>query len=40
MTIKIIKLQYSSVPNRSAGTFIVFKEKFPPAQSYFGLHVY
>ena len=31
---------YSSVPNRSADTFIRFEEKFPPTQSYFGLHVY
>ena len=39
MTIKIIKLKYSSVSNRSAGTFIIFEEKFPPAQSCFGLQV-
>ena len=31
---------YSSVPNRSACTFINFEKKFPPAQPYFGLHVY
>jgi hypothetical protein len=31
-------LAYSTVPNRSAGTFINFEEKFPPARSYFGLH--
>ena len=31
---------YSSVPNRSAYTFINFEEQFPPARSYLGLHVY
>ena len=25
---------YSSVPNRSIGTFIVFEEKYPPIQAY------
>ena len=33
-------LNYSSVPNRGACTFINFEKKFPPARSYFGLHVY
>ena len=32
--------RYSSLPNRSAGRFINFEEKFPPVQSYFGLHFY
>ena len=31
---------YSSVPNRRACTFINSEKKFPPARSYFGLHVY
>ena len=31
---------YSSVPNRRACMFINFDKKFPPARSYFGLHVY
>ena len=31
---------YSSVPNRSACTFINFEKKFPPAWPYLGLHVY
>ena len=35
-----IKLTYSSVPNRRACTFINFEKIFPPARSYFGLHVY
>ena len=33
-------LEYSSVPNRRACTFIDFEKKIPPARSYFGLHVY
>ena len=33
-------LEYSSVPNRRACTFIDFEKKFPPARPYFGLHVY
>ena len=33
-------LHYSSVPNRSACTFINFEKKFPPARPYLGLHVY
>ena len=37
--LKVCKL-YSSVPNRSAGTFINFKEKFQPARSHLVLHVY
>ena len=32
--------KYSSVPNRSACSFINFENKFPPARPYFGLHVY
>ena len=35
-----LKLIYSSVLNRLACTFIDFEKKFPPAQPYFGLHVY
>ena len=31
---------YSSVPNRSADMFINFGDKFSPAWSYFGLHIY
>ena len=34
------QLAYSSVPNRSACTFINFEEKIHPAQSYFGRHIY
>ena len=33
-------LEYSSVPNRRACTFIDFEEKIPPARPYFGLHVF
>ena len=36
----IKRMQYSSVPNRRACTFINFEKKIPPARSYFGLHVY
>ena len=35
-----VRINYSSVPNRSACTFINFEEQFPPARSYLGLHVY
>ena len=34
------KLEYSSVPNRCACTFINFEKKIPPARPYFGLHIY
>ena len=32
--------EYSKVPTRCACTFINFEKKFPPAQPYFGLHVF
>ena len=34
-----ILVKYSSVPNRSACTFITFEDEFPPAGSYFGLDI-
>ena len=33
-------IKYSSVPNRRACTFINSEKTFPPACSYFGLHIY
>ena len=40
ISLKIQCVSYSSVPNRSACTFINFEKKIPPARPYLGLHVY